>query len=179
MSWEEFRSDILKLKQARHHKVTNSVGVYDIYKYIRKNKWKGIGQPVSEHIFYSIIREINKGLARQLINGNDIVFPKLGRLEIRKRKSYIKLENGKVKTNLPIDWDRTLRLWNEDEESFKNKTTIKMEEKEIFKVIYNRAKCKFNNKSFYSFMINRDIKKGLKQNIKEGHIDAFALWRDT
>lgn len=50
-----------------------------------------------------------------------------------------------------------------------------MEEKEIYKVYYNRMKCDFENQSFYEFIVNRDIKKRLKQKIKEGHIDAFTF----
>ena len=38
----------------------------------------------------------------------------MGIIELRKYKSYIKEEDGKIKTNLPIDWDRTIRLWYED-----------------------------------------------------------------
>ena len=49
-----------------------------------------------------------------------------------------------------------------------------MEENEIFKVVYNKSKANYNNKSFYEFVINRDLKKRLKQKIKEGLIDAFT-----
>ena len=76
---------------------------------------------------------------------------------------------------MPIDWDRTLKLWYEDEESYKNKTLIKVEEKEIYKIYYNRNVAEFTNKSFYQFDINRELKKRLKQNIKEGKLDAFMI----
>ena len=33
----------------------------------------------------------------------------------------------------------------------------------------------YNNKSFYEFEANRDLKRKLKQNIKEGLIDAFKF----
>jgi hypothetical protein len=45
----DFRSRVLKLNEHRVHKVNNSVGVYDIYKAIRKNKWYSIGRPITEH----------------------------------------------------------------------------------------------------------------------------------
>lgn len=42
----------------------------------------------------------------------------MGRLEIRKYDARITLQEGKVVTNLPIDWDKTLKLWSEDEEAY-------------------------------------------------------------
>lgn len=42
----------------------------------------------------------------------------MGRLEIRKYDASISYRNNKLVTNLPIDWDRTLKLWAEDEESY-------------------------------------------------------------
>jgi hypothetical protein len=119
---------------------------------------------------------VNNYLADNLLRGKDIKLPhKMGQLELRKYDARFTIENGKVKTNLPIDWDKTLKLWYEDEESYKSKTLIKMEEKEIFKVYYNKHLADYNNQVFYEFNINRDIKRRLKQRIREGKIDAFKL----
>ena len=173
MTYEEFRKEI-QHSDNRKHKVTGSVGVYDAYKYIRKNKWLNIGRPLTEHEFYSIVRRINNYLAEMLLRGQDIKFPhKMGQLELRKYDARFTIENGKVKTNLPIDWDRTLKLWYEDEEAYKEKTLVKMEEKEIFKVYYNKQLADYNNQVFYEFNINRELKKGLKRRIKEGRLDTF------
>lgn len=46
---DEFRRSVLKVNQPREHEVRNSYGVYDAYKYIRKNKWFDIGRPLTEH----------------------------------------------------------------------------------------------------------------------------------
>lgn len=173
---DNFRKQILRVNESRKHKISNSVGIYSAYKWIRKNKWLDIGQPISEHNFYTIIRHINNYLAECLSNGEDIVLPhKLGRLEIRKFNASIELKDGVVKTNLPVDWNRTLKLWFEDEEAYKEKTLVKREEKEIFKVFYNKSRADYNNKSFYSFEVNRDLKRRLKHNIKNGRIDAFNI----
>ena len=119
---------------------------------------------------------MNNLLADALIHGHDIELPcRMGVIEVRKYDARISIENGKVKTNLPVDWDRTLKLWSEDEEAYKERTLIKMEEKEIFKVYYNRTKADYNNKSLYEFMVNRDLKKRLKQRIKSGNFDAFKI----
>ena len=176
MEQSEFRAQILRLNDSRSHKVTNSIGVYSAYKWIRKNKWLNIGSPISEHDFYSIIRGINNCLADELIKGTDINLPhRLGRLEVRKNAASITIKDGKVKTNLPIDWDATLKLWFEDEQSYHDKTLVKQDQQEIFRVIYNRSKADYTNKSFYQFDLNRDIKRRLKQQIREGKLDAFTL----
>lgn len=176
MTYEDFKSEVQHLNYSRKHKVTNSVGVYSAYKWIRKNKWLNIGRPLTEHEFYSIIRKVNDYLADSLVRGNDIKLPhRMGRLELRKYDARISFDGEKVKTNLPIDWDRTLKLWYEDEEAYKNRTLVKMEEKEIFKVYYNKHLADYNNQVFYEFNVNRELKRRLKQRIKEGKIDAFKL----
>ena len=173
---DEFRRKVLKVDHSRNHKVKNSIGVYDIYKHIRKNKWYDIGQPITEHQFYTIIRQVNNVLADNLLKGNDIVFPnKMGRLEVRKFEPIIRFDDNKLTVRLPIDWDRTLKLWSEDEEAYKERTLIKMEEKEIFKVYYNKTRADFPNKGFYQLQINRDLKIALKKKIKLGNFDAFLL----
>lgn len=89
---DEFRRRILKVNGPRKHKINNSLGVYHMYKFIRKNKWFDIGGPISEHDFYSIIRTINNYLAELLSRGHDINLPcQMGRLEIRKYDAKITL----------------------------------------------------------------------------------------
>lgn len=171
----DFRKTVLKVNDSRKHKVTGSLGVYDAYKYIRKNKWFNIGRPLTEHEFYSIIRRVNEYLAYNLLHGHDIILPnRMGRLELRKTNTYIKLDNGKLKTNLPIDWDRTLQLWQEDEEAYNNKTLLKIEQKELFKCQYNKDLANYKNKSFYQFSLNRDLKKRISKKIKNKELDALS-----
>ena len=99
----------------------------------------------------------------------------MGTIELRKYSPKIKIKDNKVKTTLPIDWDRTLKLWYEDQGSYKNKTLVRMNEKEVFKIFYNRNKANYNNKVFYDLRFMRGLKLKLKEKIKEGLIDAFKL----
>ena len=176
MTYEEFKFNVQHLNSLRIHKVKNSYGVYDGFKYYRKNRPKEHKYVLTESQYFSIIRRVNELLGEALINGEDVTLPhRLGRLEIRKYEARITTNGKKVRTNLPIDWDRTLELWYEDEESYKNKTLIKVDEKEIYKVYYNRNVAEFTNKTFYQFDVNRELKRKLKQNIKEGKLDAFII----
>ena len=176
-SYKDFKSAIQGLQNTRTHKVTNSLGSYDAYKYIRKNKWFNIGRPLTEHEFYQIIRRINNYLAEELINGNDVIFPnRMGKLELRKRNSLPIIDkNGNLKVTYAIDWDNTLKLWYEDEEAFNNKTLVRLPERNIFRIKYNKNTANYNNKSFMELQVNRNIKVRLKQKIKNNEIDAFNL----
>ena len=174
MKEQEFINNVRRIKEPRKHKIKNSYGVYDGYKYYRKNKPEGSQYVLSESQYFAIIRKINKLLVEQLLTGYDIILPsRMGRIELRKSKPSITFDGNKLKANLPIDWDKTLKLWYEDEEAYKNKTLVKIEEKEVYKIYYNRGLAEYTNKSFYQFNFNRDLKRRLKTNIKEGVIDAF------
>ena len=104
MTFEEFKKNTNKVSEHRVHKITGSLGVYDAFKWIRKNKWLDIGQSLTESEFYSIIRNVNLKLADLLAQGETITFPcRMGKLELRRKPVIKKLVNGKLKTNLPID----------------------------------------------------------------------------
>lgn len=176
---DDFRREVLKVDKPRVHKVKNSLGVYDSYKWLRKNKWLDVG-PISEHDYYAIIRVVNKLLALNFLVTGSIKLPeRMGEITLRKYPAKITLNNGKIQTNLPIDWDATLNLWSEDKDSYDNRTLIRAEEREIFKVLYDKSKALYNNKSFYNFELNRDIKKALKKKLKNGLLDAFILCGKT
>ena len=178
MDYQEFKKRTLRLNSSRNHKITNSLGVYDCYKHMRKNNWYDIPRAVKEKEFYAIIRSINKLLAKELAQGKEIRLPhRLGILELRKVKKRMKIVNGKLVYNNPIDWDATLRLWYKDEEAFKEKIVIKREVENIYFVHYNKGTAIYNNKRFYEFNPTREIKKLLKDNIEKGIIDAFLLYK--
>ena len=174
---KEFKKRIKKVDGPRTYSVRDSLGVYDYYKYYRKNKPKGKEYILTESQYFAIVRKVNLLLAEEIASGNEVTLPyHMGIIELRKFDGTIRIdENGKVKTNLPIDWNKTLELWYEDEEAYKNRTLIKMEEKEIFKIYYNKWSANYENRSFYEFIFNKDLKTKLKQKIREGIIDAHLL----
>lgn len=175
-SLESFKNRVRKVSGKRHYRITNSYGVYDGFKYYRKNRPEQPEYRINESQYFAIIRGINKLLAESFVRGNIINFPhKMGKLELRKYEAKITFDGKKIKTNLPVDWESTLKLWYEDEESHQNKTLIKREEKEIYKICYDKRSANFNNKSFYQFIVNRDLKKAVKHGIKEENLDAFKL----
>src|SRR5690554_6806468 len=93
---------------------------------------------------------------------------KMGTIEIRKFSIEPKIgEDGELIFHAPIDWDKTLRLWYEDEEAHKNKTLIKVENREVFKRFYNKLRANYKNKSFYDFLLNKNIKTNINKKAKK------------
>ena len=174
MKYDDFLKDIKKVHCNRNHKVTNSYGSKDAFKYYRKTKPLDSKYVLTDCQYLKIIRLINNQLRDKLILGEDVLLPeRMGRLELRKYAPIIKFENNKLKTSLPINWQETLKLWYENPISKKKKQLVRQENSFTFRVYYNRNKANYNNKSFYEFCTNRDIKIGLKKNIKLNKLDAF------
>lgn len=173
-TFQDFKNKTLHREIKRTFRATNSFTIYDIYKYIRKNKWYDIGKPLTEHDFYLIIRTVNKLLAKKLIQGEMIVFPyKMGSIELRKARRGVRLNNGKISVSYPINWDATLRLWYKDSEAMKQKVLIRYENDVIYKVVYDKSKAYYRNKSFIAFSLNNKLKKSLKEGICSGDIDCL------
>jgi hypothetical protein len=97
----------------------------------------------------------------------------MGRLELRKHTNKITFKEGKLKITNPVDWNATLKLWYDNPVSKNKKQLVRQETQETFRVNYNKSEANYNNKSFYDFYTNRELKLGLKKNIKLNKIDAF------
>lgn len=176
MEEKEFEASIRRVSESRKHKVTGSLGVYDAFKWYRKHKPKDKKYVLTESQYFTIIRRVNEALREELLLDGDLLLPcRMGRLEIRKYPTIITTDGKKVKTNLPIDWQATLKLWYEDEECMKNKQLVRINIPEIFRVHYNRNKANYNNKSFYQFSTNRELKQLLTNAIRNNaSFDAFV-----
>ena len=174
MDKKEFISNILKLG-SRKHRVSNSNGSKEAWRWLKKNKWLGL-PPITEGNFGMIINEINKKYQEYLCQSRDVKFPHgLGRLELRKYKTDVKIVNGKIVNNMPIDWKETLNLWYEDEESKAKKQLVKRNPGYVFSIYYNRIGTTFKNRLFYQFFPTRALKVRLKELINQGRVDAFLF----
>lgn len=179
-SFKEFDDRLKRRREPKIAKVRNSYGVYDAYVTIRKNKWEGIGKHVSSHDFYAVIRGVNKLLAKNLGEGKKISFPHgMGTLEIRKSERGAYLVGGQLKVSYPIDWKSTFQLWYEDKEANKRKILIRNEERWVYSIKYSKHDANYPNQYFYQFVVNRLIKKALKDNIKQGKIDTLYGERNS
>lgn len=176
MNFEKFRKETLKVKNKRQITITGSYGLLQAYPDYKKLISKNSNYKISSQQFSQIINAIHGLFIQNLINGEDVKLPQnMGTLEVRKKISNVQIKEGKIKINYPVDWQATLKLWYEDEEARLNKTVVRVESKEVFRVFYNRTTAKYTNKAFYQFKTARSLKLKLKQTIKEGDLDAFIL----
>lgn len=170
---EEYINSVKKVNSSRHHRVTHSYGMKEAYAYFRKHR-----KDIDSTTFRRVVQLINSLLQEQLSNGEDVHLPqRMGYLEVRKFDTKVEFRDGKMVTNLPIDWDRTLKLWYENKEAEKKKIKVRLETPTIYRVLYKKSNATYKNKAFYEFSTNRELKQALKRNILANKIDAFTFKR--
>lgn len=173
---KEFRRRVLKLNEKRKAKITNSTGLRDAYQWLRKNKAFGVQGTVTDSEFYKIVSTTHKEIAKGLCRGEEFVFPlRMGKLELRHVDTYVKFEEGKIKTNRAIDWGKTLELWNEDEEAKESKILIRRENKKKMFVFYNVIKANYKNKTFILFRPNRDLILAVNEANKDNNLSTYKI----
>ena len=143
----------------KEYAIRNSWGVYDFYKYYRKNKPADPKYVISDVQYYAIFRRVNELLVDNLIRTGELEFPyRMGRIVVVRKpyNSWI-APDGKRRTSRRIDWDKTLNLWYEDDEAYKNKTLIYFEGEDRNIIMYEKRNAVYKNKFYYDFKPNRDI----------------------
>ena len=179
-NFNSFIQDIKKIHGKRVHKISNSFGVHDAVNYYRKHRPRQSKFVLSDCEYYKIIREVHKHMGNILVQGGEISLPlKMGVINLKKVTVQPLLDKqGNLSYKAPINWEETLKLWYDSEEDFKNKTLVKMEPGELIKVIFNKQKSTFNNKSFYQFTVNRELKHNIKNAFTSKEMDAYMLMRN-
>lgn len=177
LTLEEFKKQQKNVTGPRKHKITKSWGVKHGFWYYRKNRSKDPKFVVTEGQYYKIIRRCNEEIRDEIIKGNSIILPKnMGTLELIKKPARVYFDDGKLKNTMPYDWDATLKLWYEDKDAYAERKLVRIPEREIFSVKYNRKTAYYTNSLFYDFATNREFKLLLKKAIKEGNVESFLLF---
>lgn len=175
MQFEDFIKSVKKVKNERHHKVSNSYGTKDAFHYYRKIRPNDNKYVLTDCQYLKIIRTINNHLRDRLIRGEDVILPeRMGTLEIRKSTNKLGFKDGQLVIKYPVNWEATLKLWYDNPQCKAKKQLVRQESSETFRLHYNKNKALYNNKSFYEFTTNRTIKLGLKKNIKLNNLEAFS-----
>ena len=171
--YENFLNTLQKRGSKPHH-ISHCFGSRDAWKWLRKNKWKALGEkPCDQSLYSNIVSYINQILAEKLLEGHEIVFPyQMGSLRVSSKQTKVSIENGVIKTNYPTDWKRTLQYWYEDEGAKKAHKTIKWMQKRLVFVRYYKKSATYKNRRFYSFRPNRSLVKTLSMNCARGMIKA-------
>lgn len=167
----DYQTQIKRASCKRKTKIKNCIGMKEAYAYYSDtiNKLK-----LSD--YRKVVRTINQLIQEAVTNGEDVTLPKkMGELQLRKYKTKVDFKDGKMITNLPIDWFETLKLWEVDKQAEKDKFLVRTESSYIYRVLYKRQKANFKNKTMFQFRTNRSLRLKLKDKIINGNIDAFLV----
>lgn len=165
-------------KRIHNNKV--DYGIRDYRKFYEK-KYKKVNKN-----YKKIISEFNKEIINLIINeGITYKVPHLYlEIMIRKIKSKIRMENGKVINPKPIDWQATNELWEKDEEAKEKKLRIRFNNYNtsgyVFRIFMKKFRCKIKNKSYYKIKPNRMFQRSITKRIndpKKDPFDAFLLYK--
>lgn len=158
--------------KGRKFAITNSYTTQDAYRWCIKNRT--IPHDFPHKMFSIIVKTLNKELTEELINNTFIKLPRgMGKLELVKKPIRFYKKDGKQVITRPIDWYKTLELWNEDSECYKHRTLVKKEYSEFYTVLYNKSKAQYKNYDFYKFSIPRSTRKRISEKLKNKEIDAL------
>ena len=165
------------IEDKRNHTVKSDYGSNDYYRYYKKHN---PDSKVTRKEYGDIIKEFNSHLRDRLsTKGVDIIIPsRLGRIELRKIKTEVKIDSdGNVINNLPTNWRATRELWGINPKAKDNNVKIKFTNEHTdgytFKISYFKSRANYKNKTIYKLKFNRILKRKLSKSIFEGKIDAF------
>lgn len=161
---DEGRREFLKgIKNYKCPKaVSHSWGVYDYFKYYRKNKPKDKKYVMKEGVFYRVIRMVNQLLADDLVKNHYLELPyQMGEIKIYQEKTKSFFKDGKIRTNRVVDWYNTLELWYNDDEMRKEKRLIYRDLPIKPRFRYDKTKAFFANRAFYEMRLSSDVKTRL------------------
>lgn len=153
------------------YSLNNSYGMREAFYYYRRQ-----GGMLEEVKFREVISKINYLIGEELLKGNDIELPKnMGGLSIRRFHNKVEFVNGKLRTNLPVDWKETKKLWAEDEYCRKHKKLIRFENEYAYTVFYRRKISRCRNKTMIKLYPCRSFKRRLRDRINKGEFEVFNI----
>lgn len=174
--FNDFRNRVIRNGEPKTIEITNSYGSRDYYRYYNKIKLKDKKYVLTEKQFDTIINNIDNLIARKILEGDTIYLPmSMGMMVIRKFPTYVKLENGKLRTNYIIDWYNTLKLWYEDSESKEKKVLVRKETREKLRVCYIKACAFYKNREFFEFKFSRKLVREALHSYDELHRKVLPL----
>ena len=151
----------------------------DYYKFYKKN----LENPVDKHKYKQVIEDFNLELQDLLLfKGVTYKMPGLNfELVLKKSKRTSKVKDGKLYTNIPINWVATRKMWEEHPET-KNNRYVRYNNSHsnnyVFKIYLKKFKSAFKFRSLYKFDIVRQFKRKIGKEIKnpDNNIDAYLLY---
>lgn len=163
------------MTQKRPHKILSHYGVSDYYADYKRNSDSKMDRKTYSSILTSLLSELMKAVIK---NNYMLKLPhKMGTVILLKRSTRTEFVDGKMKTNRPIDYAATNKLWEERPDLKEQKKVIYHENKHsggyVFRLSYLKSSAVFKNKSVYWMQMNRTMKRMLKDLIVDNKVDAL------
>lgn len=151
-----FADSIKKVKGPRIHKFTKSYSLRDYYKHY-KSKFK---TNLGEATYNNIVRDIfSSFIHKELVNMLPVCLPnKLGFIEVNILKPKVYKQNGEYKCAFPVDWVKTLKLWERDNEAMANKQLIHTNARQTSVINYTKDRRSFKNQIYFYLKPARSLK---------------------
>ena len=166
----------LKRDKKRNSVITNSYNTQDFYNYYKKELSKKNKKALDNKTFRKIINEMHYELRERIADGEIIELPYgAGEFVVTSYEPKAYLKDNKLKSNYRIDWNNTLKLWNNDEEAKKNKTLLRILDKNVFSVRFFRNHCNYKNAEYIKFRTGRRFKLFLRDRVKSDNIIGHNL----
>lgn len=171
----KFVDDIKHVRDKRTPSCSGTLTVQTVYRALKKDKKI---KDVDIHTFRKIVRTMGQNLAKQIMDGYIVKLPlQMGHFVVIEKKPFVKFINGKVYHNHKVDWNGTIRLWEEDAEARRDKTVVYFNTDKLLFIRYYRRLAKFKNKYFFEVRatsaIKRNIHKYADENKINYHIDRY------
>ncbi len=78
------------------------------------------------------------------------------------------MKNGKLIVNKPVDWKKTIELWESDSDAKKEGIKIRHDLDKRYKIIYSRKGTAYRNKYYIHFKPLKSLFKSLLDRVSDG-----------
>jgi len=156
-------------------KIMGGYGTPDYYRFYKKN-----GGALDKSAFSRILRATNLAVAEEVVESAEaFALPYgMGRIEFRKRKNKAFMTPKGLKSNSPVDWKKTMELWESDPHAHRNKIRVKYSNMHTARYSF-KIRCfdrKFKNREYFMMTFKRSLKRAFADRINtynKPKIDAF------
>lgn len=159
----EFKNQIKKVNQSRTHLIHNSYGCKDYYLYFQRKYDSTLTQAQFTQILRAIMCDL---IDKYLITRVILNFPnRMGSIRVDDIKQKVVKENDTYKLKAPIDWVKTLDLWNNDADAYKHKLKIYSKHQQVACLKYLKRPRSYHNQKYYYIKWARSLKKYIYQKL--------------
>lgn len=161
-------------------KIKHDYGMGDYYQYFTDTT----DHDISKTQFNKVITEFNLALQELIIRDN-VIYQMPGinfEIVLKKEKRKPRIKDGKLYNPLPIDWARTNKLWEKDEEAKEKKLLVRINNSHtsghVFRIYCKKFKSTSKNRGLYRWKTIRQFARRLKTGLKnpDNDIDAYLLY---